>query len=129
MEQELINMLELLREGLSELPAIGSDVFDIYVRGIQIEGGVKVVTYIIIISILTYLIRYFNKKKDSLNLGDWPNWKDRKTSDDLETIMIILLIALLIVSIMACFGIYNGLMKLFVPDYMLIKEVIYVLSM
>lgn len=128
MEQELTNLLELLREGLSELPAIGSDVFNIYIRGIQIEGGVKIAAYVIIISILTYLVRYFSKKKDNLDLDDWPNWKERKTSEYLETIITILLIALLIVGIMACFGIYYGLMKLFAPDYMLIKEVINILA-
>lgn len=125
MEQELTNMLELLRQGLSELPAIGSDVFNIYIRGIRIEGVVKVATYLIVISILIYLIRYFKKKQGNLGTDEW---KDRNTYKDLETIIMTLMIITLVIFIIACFGIYNGLMKLLAPDYMLIKEVIAMLA-
>lgn len=125
MEQELTNMLGLLRQGLSELPAIGSDMFNIYVRGIQIEGVAQISIYVIIILIVIYLIRYFKKEQDILSLDGVPNYSRH---EDLEIIILVLSILLLIVSVMACFGIYSGLMKLFAPDYILIKEVINILA-
>lgn len=125
MEQELTNMLELLRQGLSELPAIGSDVFNIYVRGTQIEGGMRVATYVTVILILICLIRRFKKKLDNLNSNDFIDYNKR---DDLEGVVVALSISLIVISVAACFGVYNGLMKLFAPEYMLIRQVINMLT-
>lgn len=125
MEQELTNMLELLREGLSELPAISSDVFNIYVRGIQIEGGVTILIYLIIILTLIFTIRYLKHKSDDLDTGSWSR---NKWSEHLRVFTLVLSIILIIISITASFDIYRGVMKLLSPEYMLIKEVVGILA-
>lgn len=125
MEQELTNMLELLRQGLSELPNIGSDVYNIYARGIQVEGGLQVAIYVTIILILICLIRRFKKKLDNLNSNDFIDYNKR---DDLEGVVVALSISLIVISVAACFGVHNGLMKLFAPEYTLIRQIINMLA-
>lgn len=125
MEQELTNMLELLRQGLSELPNIGSDVYNIYARGIQVEGGVQVAIYVTIILIVTCLIRRFKKKLDNLNSSDFIDYNKRET---LEEVVLALSISLIVISVAACFGVYDGLMKLFAPEYILIRQIIKMLA-
>lgn len=125
MEQELTNMLELLRQGLSELPNIGSDVYNIYARGIQVEGGLQIAIYVTVMLILTCLIRRFKKKLDNLNSSDFVDDDKRET---LENVVIALSISLIVISAAACFGVYNGLMKLFAPEYILIRQIINMLA-
>ena len=125
MEQELTNMLELLRQGLSELPNIGSDVYNIYARGVQVEGGMQVAIYVTIILIVTCLIRRFKKKLDNLNPNDFIAYDKREA---LEEVVLALSISLIVISVAACFGVYNGLMKLFAPEYILIRQIIKMLA-
>ncbi|TLQ49292.1 hypothetical protein FEZ33_01275 [Ruoffia tabacinasalis] len=125
MEQELTNMLELLRQGLSELPAIGSDVFNTYARGIQVEGGVTIAIYLIIILSLVFIIRYLKYKSDELDTGSWAT---NRWSENLRVFTLVLSTILIVISILASFGVYRGVMKLLSPEYMLIKEVIGILT-
>ena len=125
MEQELTNMLELLRQGLSELPAIGSDVFNTYVRGIQVEGGVTIAIYLIIIPSLVFIIRYLKYKSDEFDTGSWTR---NRWSENLRVFTLVLSTILIVISILASFDVYRGVMKLLSPEYMLIKEVIGILT-
>lgn len=125
MEQELTNLLELLRQGLSELPSIGSDVFNIYIRGIRVEGGVTIAINLIIILTLVFTIRYLKYKSDELDTGSWSR---NRWSENLRVFTLVLSTILIVISILASFDVYRGVMKLLSPEYMLIKEVIGILT-
>lgn len=120
MEQELIEMLELLKHGLSELPAIGSDVFEIYVKGTQVEGGVHIIMYLIGTTVLVSALKYLKNKSYILKLSDS---EVNNSSDELDLLRLALTLGLVVFSIFAFIGIYESMVKLLAPEYTIIKEV------
>ena len=114
MEQQLIEMLEILKQGLAEIPAIGSDLYDVYISGIRFEGGVTLAVFGTIIIVLVSILLYLNHLANRVSRND----------DIPITAMVFVIMALFAVIVVALFSIHGALMKVFAPDYMLIERVV-----
>lgn len=119
MEQQLTELLELLKNGLKQIPEIGSQGWEMYVRGFVVSNIIWLVWALIIIGVcialIVYLVKYHKKGKlddDYWNFDDW----------EIPQAMIgfIAPTILIIATIFLFFKIQN----IILPEYSIIKSVI-----
>lgn len=52
MEQQATEMLELIKNGMAEIPQIGSEAWNLYVSGVRASGIISIVTYLVTIIVM-----------------------------------------------------------------------------
>lgn len=65
MQEQVSSILETINDGLRELPNVGSEMWDLYVRGVRVDGLVSLISHLVfmIIAIIffTKLLQWYKK--------------------------------------------------------------------
>ena len=116
MEQQATEILELIKNGMAEMPQIGSDAWNLYISGVRASGIISIVTYLVII-IVMLLACYVTVRISADNYDPYN-----------ITLLDILLIIFGIISLMVGFffiiELSTNLTQIITPEYYIIENII-----
>jgi len=119
MEQQLTELLKLLKDGLKQIPEIGSQGWEMYVRGFVVSNIIWLVWALIIISVcitlIVYLFNYHKKGKSGYSHWDFDDW-------GFPQIMIGLVTPFVLIA--ATIFLFFKIQNIILPEYSIIKSII-----
>lgn len=151
MEQQATEMLELIKNGMAEIPQIGSEAWNLYVSGVRVSGFINIVTQLSIIIgmvLICYIItkwysnlsEYAEEKESNnshVNTYSYIDEKGRHTphyvitnsndNDDTSTILLLISIPLIIIFttlIILVMNLSTNLTQIITPEYYIIENII-----
>lgn len=119
MEKQLTELLELLKDGLKQIPEVGSQGWEMYVRGFVLDNVIwlvwALITNGVCIAILVYLFKYHKKGKLEDDYWDWDDW---------EYPQIALAFVTPILLILAMIFLFVKIQNILLPEYSIIKSIL-----
>lgn len=116
MEQQATEMLELIKNGMAEIPQIGSDAWNLYVSGVRASGIISIVTYLVTIIVMLLacyvIIRILADDYDPYNITL------------LDILLIIFGTIACIVGLFFIMDLSTNLTQIITPEYYIIENII-----
>lgn len=109
MDEQMINILETVNEGLNQLPTYASEGWNLMVNGVRLDG---IIWLLISFSTLLLLILFWSKFIEHIELDS--------LSQDTYFFMISFSIVIIVV---AFAGIFINMRAVIMPEYHLIKQI------
>nr|DAL87637.1 MAG TPA: hypothetical protein [Caudoviricetes sp.] len=119
MEKQLTELLKLLKDGLKQIPEIGSQGWEMYVQGFVLENVIWLVWALVMngvcIALLVYLFKYHKKGKLKSDYFDFDDW-------EIPQVMIGFITPFVLIA--ATIFLFFKLQNIILPEYSIIKSIL-----
>lgn len=124
MEQEIQNVMVIIRKSLEAMPEMGTEAWKLMVSGERFDGITSVVTYLLFIVITILMI------KKSINIYD--NLKEESYGsldvDGFQIVFFITTLFFVLISVLLLLIMSDSVRSIVMPEYSLIRNIINSLS-